>query len=431
MKDSNKSIDDENEELDSALENHSKIEEFINDSETAQQESNEMQNTELEKLMNLHKVESKELKELIETSYNECKNYQLKQNSFNDSVLDLFDGLNKRLDEHENQINRIELLIKKQIEKENSIQDNTKLIYESNKNIINLFKKFYSDCKRYFFNGKEDLLKEYLNTDELFRMCYFNDMQFVSYSPSENKILLKTKEGIILATNNRFYTIKEVIGLDGYSVPQLYHFDDFVVFDIGMNRAYASLRFANFDNCSAVYGFEIDEETFNKAVYNINLNPHLSKKIKPYNFGLSNNYDNVKLFYLKGCDGVSTIESELIDVLFALKRNKNKIQTKNVEVKKASDVISNIIDIENITSKIVLKIDTEGSEYKIMEDIINSDLINKIDLILGEGHKFGDNNIGDDLLKYGFKKIEREEYPASYNFAYVKNKFYDEWPLKE
>ena len=66
MKDSNKSIDDENEELDSALENHSKIEEFINDSETAQQESNEMQNTELEKLMNLHKAESKELKELMD-----------------------------------------------------------------------------------------------------------------------------------------------------------------------------------------------------------------------------------------------------------------------------------------------------------------------------------------------------------------------------
>ena len=119
-------------------------------------------------------------------------------------------------------------------------------------NAIKLFTQNYHECKNYFFNDYERELRQYLNTDDLFRLCYFNNIKFLSYSPSENKILLKTKEGIILGTNNRFYTIKEVIGFDGYSVPQLYMFDDFVVFDVGMNRAYASLRFAQFENCSAV-----------------------------------------------------------------------------------------------------------------------------------------------------------------------------------
>ena len=246
----------------------------------------------------------------------------------------------------------------------------------------------------------------------------------------ENKILLKTKEGIILSTNNRFYTIKEVIGFDGYSVPQLFQFDDFVVFDIGMNRAYASLRFAEFNNCSAVYGFEIDEDTYNKAIYNMNLNLDLSKKITPYNFGLSNSDEEVELYYIEGADGVNTVESDLVKIQYEMKDNPDKIKTKSVKVKKTSEVIENIIKSEKINSKIVLKIDTEGSEYNIIDDLIESGLIYKMDLILGEGHKFNDRNLSKELSKLGFKEIERKDHKIVYSFAFVKEEFYDIWPLK-
>ena len=298
-------------------------------------------------------------------------------------------------------------------------------------NAVNLFVLNYDECKRCFFNDEEKILKKYLDTDELFRICYFNNIQFLSYSPHENRILLKTKEGIILGTNNRFYTIKEVIGFDGYSVPQLYEFDDFVVFDVGMNRAYASLRFAEFDNCSRVFGFEIDEDTYNKAVYNINLNPDLSKKIKPYNIGLSDKDEEVELYYLEGADGVNTVEHDLVDIQYDFKKSTDEVKTKVVKVKKTTDVINEIMENENISSKIVLKIDVEGSEYKIIDDLIESDLIYKMDLIIGEGHKFIDRNLSDDLLNCGFKKIEFKEKKVVYNFAFVKEEYYDVWPLKK
>ena len=304
-----------------------------------------------------------------------------------------------------------------------------------NKNLdlaVKLYVGNYNECKKYFFNDNEQLLSKYLDTDDLFRTCFFNNIKFLSYSPAENKILLKTKEGIILATNNRFYTIKEVIGFDGYSVPQLYQFDDFIVFDVGMNRAYASLRFAQFNNCSAVYGFEIDKNTYDKAIYNINLNKELSDKITPFNIGLSNKNESVNMYYLEGADGINTVEEDLVNIQYEMKEDINKVKSKTVKVKKSSEILGNLIKTKKNNSKVILKIDTEGSEYDIIDDLIESKLIYKIDLILGEGHRFKNNrDLSKELSDLGFKKIENKDNNIVYNFAFVKKEYYDVWPLKE
>ena len=339
-----------------------------------------------------------------------------------ESVSDGFSGSNELIiSNSRNQLNELQY-IKLELDKLGDINNDLN-------HAVKLYVDNYNECKRCFFNDNENLLKKYLNTDDLFRICYFNNIKFLSYSPSENKILLQTKDGIIIATNNRFYTIKEVIGFDGYSVPQLYQFDDFIVFDIGMNRAYASLRFALFENCSKVYGFEIDEDTYNKAIYNINLNPFLSNKIIPFNMGLSNKNEIVDLYYLDGADGINTVEEDLVDIQYEMKENKNQIKTKKVEVKKTSEVIGEFIK-DNVDSKIVLKIDTEGSEYDIIDDLIESNLIFKIDLIVGEGHRFNDRDLASELSSIGFKEIENKDNNIVYNFAFVKEEFYEIWPLK-
>lgn len=120
-----------------------------------------------------------------------------------------------------------------------------------------------------------------------FRCVFLTISNFYLILHPKIRYILKTEDGIILMTNNRFYTIKEIFALSGYSVPQLYKFEEFVVFDIGMNRGYASLNFANFDSCSTVYGFEINNETYNLALENLSLNPKLAYKIKTYDYGLS------------------------------------------------------------------------------------------------------------------------------------------------
>ena len=368
------------------------------------------------------------LEEKIDTTTNKIneQNTKIEEkiDATSENLLNKIDNFNKI--EQKNNRNNLEAYdtIKTLLNSQVDVTDNLNTA-------VKFFTESYEICKQYFFNNNEQLLKQYLNTDDLFRLCYFNNIQFLSFSPSENKILLRTKEGIILGTNNRYYTIKEVIGFDGYSVPQLYQFDEFVVFDIGMNRGYASLRFAEFKNCTSVYGFEIDDNTYNKATYNINLNPQLSEKIKTFNFGLSNINKKMKLYYLEGADGLNTLKQEFIDIQYELKDNKDKIKTKIVEVKKTSEILGELIKKDNITSNIVLKIDTEGSEYEIINELIDSKLIDEIDLILGEGHNFNNQDVTKKLLKNGFKEIEKKDNIIVYNFAYVREEYYDMWELKK
>lgn len=329
-----------------------------------------------------------------------------------------------------NQINKLGGFIQKQQEQIKGFIDSQKNFEDKLNNSTNLILENYNESRKYFFNNQEGKLKKYFDTNELFKICYYNNFKFLSYSPAENRILIKTNEGIILGSNNRFYTIKEVMGFNGYAIPQLYDFDEFVVFDVGMNRSYASLWFANFDNCKSVYGFEIDPETYDKALSNINLNPHLSNKITSYNFGLSNENEEVDLYYVNGCDGVNTMFSEVAELQPEL-RDKNKVQTKKVQVKKASEIFSKIINEDNINSKIVLKIDTEGAEYNIIKDLIDSEVISKIDVMLGEGHLFEREHYCDKLKELGFKQVELQINPFTYNFAFVKDIHFNVWPLKE
>jgi FkbM family methyltransferase len=302
----------------------------------------------------------------------------------------------------------------------NSVKDDLKKAVEN-------FNTNYYSLKEYFFNGEEHLYKN-MDTDEFFQMCFFNHIKLLSYSPSENRFLLETEDGIKLITNNRFYTIDEVFARNGYSTPQLHQFKEFVVFDIGMNRGYASLKFANFKSCKSVYGFEIDDDTYNFALENFNVNPSLSHKIKPYNFGLSNKNAEVDIYCLPGTDGVTTTELEFTNVQYDWVIKKDQMEIKKAQVKDAGHVISNIIEDDKINSPIILKIDTEGSEYKIIDSLKKSGVLNGVDLIMGESH-LESEDLDDKFV--GFKNISKVYLNnVAYSFIYVKDKFYNPLPMK-
>ena len=387
--------------------------------------------------------ESKQNSQLLNEKDNIISTLQETELNSKNKILLLNEKINKILNEKNSQIQKLNTQIS-ELESEIKIEHIIQEQQEQNKVIINsqndlknklnnlssIFLENYNETRKYFFNGQEQMLKKYFDTNELFKLCYFNNFKFLSYCPTENRILIKTDEGIILGSNNRFYTLKEVIGFNGYSIPQVYDFDKFIVFDVGMNRSYTSLWFANFENCSHVYGFEIDLDTYNKALSNINLNPHLSKKISPYNFGLSNKNKEVDLYYVDGCDGVNTTIEEVVELQPELqdekKRNKKKVQ-----VKKASEILSEIICENNNTSKIVLKIDTEGAEYDIISDLIETNIISKIDVLLGEGHLFERKHFCDELKEKGFIQTDLQINPVTYNFTFVKEEHVNIWPLKK
>ena len=305
----------------------------------------------------------------------------------------------------------------------NAYENHQKVLKEA----VDTVNQNYFECKDYFFNGEEHLFK--LNTDDFFKMCFFNDIKLLSYSPSENRIYLKTEDGIVLVTNNRYGTIKEIFARNGYSVPALYQFKEFVVFDVGMNRGYSALKFAKFDSCKTVYGFEIDHDTYNFALENFDLNPDISYKIKPYNFGLSDEESDVDIYCLPGCDGITTTRLEFTDVQGEWKKGKKEMEIKKAKVKEAGSVLLDIIENESINSNIVLKIDTEGSEGKIMDDLIRKGVLDKVDLIMGENHL--DHEDLDSKL-VGFEEISKVFHRNNiYNFCYVKKEFYQSLPLSK
>ncbi|MBP1946670.1 FkbM family methyltransferase, partial [Methanobacterium petrolearium] len=311
-------------------------------------------------------------------------------------------------------------------EKINSFMDSYISIRENLKTAIDIFNKNYDICKGYFFNGDEDSY-QMMDTDDFFQMCFFNNIKIISHSPSENRIYLETEEGIKLMTNNRFYTIKEIYARDGYSAPQLYQFKEFVVFDVGMNRGYAALKFANYDSCKAVYGFEINQETYDFALKNFDLNPNLAHKINPYNFGLSDKNGEIDIYCLQGFDGITTTELEFTNLQSEWLKGKKQMKIKKAKVKEASTVLSDIIKNEKINCNIVLKIDTEGSEHEIIDNLINNEVLNKVDLIIGENHLLGED-LDEKLV--GFKNISKTFHTDTiYSFCYVKDIHFKPLPL--
>ena len=350
-----------------------------------------------------------------------------------DKITNLIAHQNKKNDENISKITQLIKLdndnLKKQISNlNNNILEKNDVLQSDLKKLVELQDLNYKDSRRYFFNGYEDDLKEFLDTDFLFNLCYFNNIEFLSYSPQENRMILKTDDNIVLSTNNHIWTLMEINGLNEYIIPQLFYFDDFVVFDIGMNRAYASLKFANLDNCSKVYGFEIDEFTYGIALDNIKLNPRLKNKIKTFNFGLSDEIDTVDLYYIDGYDGLNTMIEEFTKVQPVLDHFEEEIKVKQAEVKIASEVISDIIKTDEIKAKKILKIDTEGAEYKIISDLLKSGLLSQMDVILGEGHNVSENNFTDELLNLDFVPVKLDIDEATYTFAYVKKEYFKFWP---
>jgi len=249
------------------------------------------------------------------------------------------------------------------------------------------------DKKISFFHGNETLINK-KQFDYLYRMGRNGVFEMLFYISKSDLLTLKTKDGIIVETNRDYGTFIDVFLNKLYSLPFQIN-NDFCVFDLGMNRGYASLFFANYPNCKEVFGFELVPKTYEWAVRNFAMNPTLVSKITPHCFGMWNEDREIEIRF-RDYDVYTTIDSLLLDSPGIKKSFKNiKSQICNAKVKKASTEISNILrDIPAERMK-VLKIDIEGSEYVVFEDLHTHNILDEFDLIIGECH-----NGMDGLNKY-------------------------------
>ena len=174
-----------------------------------------------------------------------------------------------------------------------------------------------------------------------------------------------------------------------------------VVADVGMNVGFAALRFAAFHEVVEVHGYEPFEAPFNRATKNFALNSDLKPKIIPYKFGL---YDE-DLSLTVGYDPEHTIGTSI--------RGGVAKEEVTIELREAAPVLRPIIESARARGlTFLLKLDCEGSEFPIFESLERANLLEKIDIILMEWHKWWDASktqrvLIEPLLAKGFLVLDR------------------------
>lgn len=174
----------------------------------------------------------------------------------------------------------------------------------------------------------------------------------------------------------------------------------YFVIDIGMNIGCTALYFASQKNVTSVYGFEPFKGVYDKAVSNISLNrKEIREKIQTYNVGLGKTDGIEKYIAHEGIyesAGIKKVQEGAVHSDCIIEQ----------EMKQASGVLGGIMQAHE--EHCLMKIDCEGAEYGILEDLINSGNIREVDTIIMEWH------VG--------KYIQLENLLNQAGYAYVLNK---------
>jgi FkbM family methyltransferase len=173
---------------------------------------------------------------------------------------------------------------------------------------------------------------------------------------------------------------------------------EYIVFDVGMNVASASLYFASMENVKKVYGFEPFPGTFKLAEENLALNTSLASKIEIFNYGLGRQDEwlNVPV-PAAGALGGSTTAS-FLEYADSVPVGAERMR---VEIKDIA------INIETLRSKhpgikIILKLDCEGAEYEIMDRLQEAQLVSIVDIYMVEYHFRGKKPLQNVLSANGY-----------------------------
>ncbi len=212
------------------------------------------------------------------------------------------------------------------------------------------------------------------------------------------------KVKLYIEDGKEFAGIVEMLGGNVYGFES--NAKEYVVIDIGMNIGIASLYFASREDVCKVYAYEPFSRTYEKALLNIQLNENLSNKIIPVHAGLCNEVKKEKVIYNKCMPGALTTCPDLIDQTVSYYRNNYSYEAdkeciEKVQLIDAADEIKKIIS-DNPGRKIVLKMDCEGSEYPIMEELEQEGLLEKVSVIMMEWHYKGADILKERLKRSGF-----------------------------
>jgi len=269
--------------------------------------------------------------------------------------------------------------------------------------------------------GSKNLLLQFLSRNKTFSL--FLRRFFTILKMGQAGFLLRLREGdkyhwlfksksLKLLVNKEYYSIareifcKRIYGDINNVIDKN---KKYIVIDIGANRAYSTLFFAQYGWCEKVFAFELVRETYEYGIKNIELNRALGAKIHMKNFGLGGEDKIIKTYFLPHRDGISTTNLKFLEQ-YAPEELEGRTQIHNVEceVRKASLVFQAIVDDYGVSDNVIIKIDCEGAEYEILLDIANNfpDFFKRVKIIIGDAH-FGLKELNDILFPFGFILSEK------------------------
>ena len=168
------------------------------------------------------------------------------------------------------------------------------------------------------------------------------------------------------------------------------------VIDIGMNIGLVSLKLAKCPVVKEVHAFEPFQSTYHRALANIRLNSDIAHKISTHNFGLAATDEELTVL----------IDDESDSGLFSV-RSATRGSPKRITIRNAASTLEPIIrSAKKKRLDIVAKIDCEGSEFAIFEQLDAHRLIPDIAAFMVEWHRGAGGKTQFDLieplLRHGF-----------------------------
>jgi FkbM family methyltransferase len=181
-------------------------------------------------------------------------------------------------------------------------------------------------------------------------------------------------------------------------------------YDLGANIGLTILWYKYFNPSLQVYAFEPDPKNYKYLQKNIKINQLTN--INTYPIALSDKKGKAKFFVIK--DNIQNLDSGLT--------LNQKLPYKCIQIN--TDLLS-----KYITKKVdLLKIDIEGGEYKVFEDLFVKNKIKLFKEIIFEAHFF--NKKERDILKLlvtnlkktgGIKKLENSQHTKVFSYQSFKN----------
>ncbi len=209
-----------------------------------------------------------------------------------------------------------------------------------------------------------------------------------------------------------------------------------IVFDIGGHKGETSLDLLKKFKIEKIFIFEPVQDSFKKMSNNL-IKQKNKCEINKFNFALGN--ETKEILINKTAESSSSTINQ-ININSNYYKRKNKIlkfffKNKNFQSKEKIKLkkISDFFDEYSVSSVDLMKIDTEGYEYFILNDLNNR--IKKIKAIYFEHHydfmivkNYTFSQIHSLLTKNGFFKFNKSKMPfrKTFDYIYINKEFFND-----